>query len=92
MRPMHQGFSSGHPLLLSKQVYYSTNHDNLPDFIGESSVGADSFRHQCPGLPGENNPQTDSRPFDGILAPKRLSERCLNASTLLPSSPRNPAG
>ncbi len=29
--------------------------------MGESSVGADSFRHQYRGLPGETNPQTDPR-------------------------------
>jgi hypothetical protein len=46
-------------LLLPKQGNYLTNHDNLPDFIGESSVGADPSRHQYRGLPGETNPETD---------------------------------
>jgi hypothetical protein len=45
-----------------EQGNHLTNHDKLPNFIGESSVGADSFRPQYRGLPRETNPQTDPRP------------------------------
>jgi hypothetical protein len=59
--------------LLPKQGKYSTNHDNLPDFMEESSVGADSFRPQYRGLPRETNPQTD--PDLTLIRPLTRNER-----------------